>query len=218
MRKMGVIIFCFIIAQSVMVFSASTIKGPTGLVTMPTAEALKYKEVDFSLDYDISSASKNINEIYYKVNLGTFKNWELGIVGGTVPTEGVFLNAKYYLISDASRYPLSLAIGLQNLASRSSTNLYLVATQKFQGGLTGSLGFNFNFSIQDASLMAGLEYFATNQISLVTDVKGENKNYLWNAGLRYYLLPDLHVRVACLDITNVSNTFYTFGISYSKFL
>ena len=45
---------CFIIIVSGSVYATSSLSGPTGLVTIPTAEALKYKEFNVGYDYIVS--------------------------------------------------------------------------------------------------------------------------------------------------------------------
>ena len=120
-------------------FAMPTLSGPTGLIEVPTAEALQYKE--FNLGFDgVESNVPGHESYFYKLNIGTFKGWEVGIVGGTVPAEGVFVNAKYYLMSDSTRLPMSVAIGLQNLTASKNTKVYLVASKKFSKAFGGILG------------------------------------------------------------------------------
>lgn len=209
-----------IITLAVTLTAAPTIKGPTGLIVVPTAESLKYKEFNVSMDYNYDPLVDKL-DWFYKVNLGTFKNWELGIVGGVVPTEGVYVNAKYYLMSDNTRYPLSIALGFQGLSSLTESEVYLVASKKFQDGIRVHLGFTANFSKEEItpSVMGGLEYFLSNQTSILTDITGEEKIYLLNAGIRHEIFQDIYVRAAAIDILNENQDItYSFGMSYSHFL
>jgi hypothetical protein len=206
------------------VFAAPTIYGPTGLISIPSAEALQYKEFNVAYDFltPTTVSGNNVeNTYFYKVNIGTYKGWELGVRGGTTPSEGVFVHAKYYLMSDNSRYPVSIAIGLENLSSKTNNTIYLVATKKFQYGFSGTFGFKTDLIQQDSSIMGGVEYFATDQFSLIAEITGERKEYNTNTGFRYYILPELVLRGSYLNLygsqTNQKGNYYNAGISFSKY-
>jgi hypothetical protein len=201
------------------IYAEPALYGPSGLITMPTAESLEYQQFNLALDYKTSGKTQ---EAFYKFNMGMFKNIEVGFVGGATPTEGVFINAKYFLISDNSRYPMSFAVGLQNLASKSDTGLYLVVSKKFQGGLNAHLGFNAVFATDelDPSLMGGVEYIVSDRLSLLGDFSGKRKKYTVNAGVRFAIYPDLSLRVSLLDMGNSSSesNFYSIGLAYNRFM
>lgn len=201
------------------VFADPTLYGPSGLIVIPTAESLEYQQYNMALDYRTSGA---LNRPYYKFNMGIFKNLELGFVGGAVPTEGVFINAKYFLISDNTRYPLSFAVGLQNLSSKSETGLYLVVSKKFQGGLNAHLGFNALFDTDelDPSLMGGVEYMINDRLALLADFSGKRKRYTVNGGARFAIYPDLSLRVSILDFGNTESNanYYSIGVAYNRFM
>ncbi|NQY74852.1 MAG: hypothetical protein HRT90_08840 [Candidatus Margulisbacteria bacterium] len=219
-KRVAFLILCSTIF-SVSTFGAATINGPTGLIEVPTAESLKYKEYNIVVDYNLSSDNSDVSALFYKANLGTFRGWELGIVGGEVPSEGVFVNAKYYLMSDNSQYPLSLALGMENLTSAALTNFYLVGTKLFSNGIHGHMGFKAHLSGDlDASVMGGLEYFLDDQLSLLSDINGDRRIYKVNAGLRYLLSPDCMIRLAVIDIgsSHTAGTLFSFGVSFTGFL
>ena len=215
-----IIITLLTILLSTLVHAIPTIQGPSGLITVPTAESLKYKEFNFAIDSILNEDDKS-QSLYYKVNLGTFQNWELGFVGGKTPTEGVFINAKYYLLSDNSRFPLSIAIGLQNLASKSLTDVYMVVSKRFKGGFIGHFGFNANFANKDVdpSIMGGLEYLLNEYISIIGDIDGKRQTYVANAGIALYLTESFVIRGAVLDVGNNNDTRdISVGLSYTQFL
>ncbi|MGE4169505.1 MAG: hypothetical protein AB7F28_02165 [Candidatus Margulisiibacteriota bacterium] len=209
------------LALATPVLATPTIGGTTGLIMVPSAEALQYKEYNFGVDSISQSNGKS--SLFYKFNLGAFKNMELGFVGGSVPTEGVFVNVKYHLMAEESRYPLSLALGIQNLSSHSLTDVYMVASKKFPN-FQGHFGFKANFgeSEVNATVMAGLEYLMTNQLSLIGDINGNKKVYQVNTGVRYVFsdFPDFAVRAAFTDLSNSLGygTGFTIGVSYSQFM
>ncbi len=211
----------FIVMATTRGWAVPTIHGATGLIMVPTAESLQYKQFNMGIDYVYGDIPKN-DGLYYKANLGTFKSWELGIVGGKVPTEGVFVNVKYYLMSDNERFPLAIAIGSENLFSKDSTDVYMVASKKFQGGIGVHLGFKALFQKDELvpSIMGGAEYVLSNQWSVLADFNGERKKYMVNAGVRYFAWDDLSVNLSVLDIGHTVYTapLYSIGVSYTKFL
>ncbi len=196
-----------------------SLDGPTGLLTIPTAESLQFMEVNIGADY-LWSQSKAGEAWKIKANVGTFKNLELGVVGGTVPTEGAFLNIKYFLMADAQRYPLSLAVGVQNLFSHSRTELYMVASKSFPYPIRLHLGFKAALTNADIIpyVMGGVEYFMSHPVSAVVDFTGGNKLYKFNAGIRWTVMDDLAVQIAFLDLgrTDQNGASSTIGASFSR--
>ncbi|MBT3580893.1 hypothetical protein HOC37_00545 [bacterium] len=206
-------------------YAAPNIYGSSGLIEMPTAESLQYKEFNVGLDYSVKSEatpSSNNGVYYYKLNLGSFKGFELGIVGGTIPTEGVFVNLKYYLMSDNSRYPISIAIGMEKLTSHTDSSAYLVASKKFQEGFHGHFGFKAHFlgAEIDSSIMLGLEYLLSDEFSIETDILNLGNQYRINSGVRYYFSDNIFFRASILDITNArgEGMLYNVGVSWTRFL
>ncbi|MDA1353253.1 MAG: hypothetical protein O3A01_02125 [bacterium] len=199
--------------------------GHTGLVMMPTAEALPYRKANIAVDYNMGERDDEEKDVerphFYKVNIGTFQNVELGFVGGSVPTEGVFINAKYFLMSNNERWPLSIATGIEKLGSDNQTAAYMVSTKAFKGGWKGHFGFKATFKEElDASAIFGVEHMLDDRITLMAEVLGEEKEYMVNAGLRLYLYTDVALHISVIDFgQNVSNeTSYTFGISLAGFM
>jgi hypothetical protein len=205
-----------------LVAAAPTIYGPTGLITMPTAEAVQYKEFSFGLDYLSISGPPKDESWFYKMNVGTYKNWELGIVGGKVPTEGVFVNVKYYLTTEAERFPIALAVGFQNLFSKERTDLYMVASKRFPSAWSGHLGFKANFgrSKVQPSVMGGLEYALSEHVSTLGDITSDGDQYSVNAGLRIVLIQNTLLNLAVTNIGQSTGpgTAMVVGFSYSTFL
>ena len=64
---------CLIIF-SVSLFSSPTVYGPTGLIEMPSAESIAYKQLNVAFDYSMNDNSDENsaqqNNFYYKLNLG----------------------------------------------------------------------------------------------------------------------------------------------------
>ena len=210
-------------------FASPTLYGPTGLIEMPTAESIAYKQVNLGIDYSLTSNSSNTedankeNHLFYKFNLGSFENWELGILGGSFLNEGVFVNLKYFLMSNQEENPLSIAAGVERLGSNTDLSTYLVTSKRFSGGLHGHFGFKAFF--QDnlfAAAMVGVEYFSEEKISFLADVSGEkNSKYVVNAGTKIFIDNDISLRLFLVDLTKSraqKETLYTFGLSVSKYI
>ncbi len=212
-----------LVLATLTVSAAPSIHGPTGLITMPTAEALQPKEMGIGVDFLSSSQTDSkVNEHYYKVNFSNFKNFEVGVVGGKVPTEGVFVNVKYYLSTEGERFPLNLAIGIQNMFSSEKTDIYMVASKRLPNNLALHLGFKANFGKSELypSFMAGCEYFLSNHVSLISDINGEKKVYEVGLGLRVMLTDNLLLHLTAVDVTKATakGSEYGLGLSYTSAL
>ena len=67
MKKYILILFLIFILKSNFIYALSTINGSYGLITMPTAETIKYKQIDLAFDYLISNNGvASSNHYYYK--------------------------------------------------------------------------------------------------------------------------------------------------------
>ena len=205
-----------------------TIYGPTGLIEMPTAHSIGYKQVNVAVDYAIDNSNKDSNKdsdnhFYYKFNLGSFQHWELGILGGSFLDEGVFVNMKYFLMSNQEENPLLIAAGFERIGSKSDLATYLTASKRLEGGLNLHFGFKAFFQKGlNASAMFGGEYFSSEKLSLLADITGDkNDSYVLNGGMRVYLENNVSMRIYLIDITKSrekKETLYTFGLSLSKYL
>lgn len=209
------------------VHASPTVYGPTGLIEMPTAESIAYKQVNLAVDYTIKSESNDStrtnNDVFYKVNLGTFENWELGILGGTFLKEGVLVNMKYFLMSSQEEHPLSIAAGVERIGSKNDLSTYLVTSKRFHGGFHAHFGFKAYFQRGFyASAMLGVEYFSDDKIAFLADITGEkDESYVLNGGTKIFIDQDVSMRIYLVDITKnrpAKETLYTFGLSFSKYI
>ena len=223
-------ILSLIFLLNTLLVASPTIYGPTGLIEMPSAESIAYKQVNVAIDYSISNSSESDDssddqstEFYYKFNLGSFENWELGILGGSFLDEGVFVNMKYFLMSNQEENPLSIAAGVERLGSKDDLAAYLVTSKRFSGGLHGHFGFKAYFQNSlFAAAMIGFEYFSDEKISFLADIAGEkNEKYVLNGGAKIFIDNDISLRLYLIDITKsrrAQETLYTFGLSLSKYI
>lgn len=206
-------------------YASPTLYGPTGLIEMPTAETIAYKQFSAGLDYMIGSSitgGRN-DDFFYKFNLGSFETWELGVLGGTFLDEGMFVNLKYFLVTNDSEDPLFMSAGVERLGSNTDLAPYLVASKRFAEGLNVHLG--FKAFVQDefvAGAMLGTEFFMNEQVALLAEVIGEkSQRYVVNIGARYYLENGVSLRLFMIDLTKnraSSETQFVLGVSINRYM
>jgi hypothetical protein len=188
-------------------FPAPCINGATGIVRMPSADVLPYRNFNVGFDYGINSETNN-QILFYKMNLGTFQGLELGIVGGTsngegAPREGVFINMKYSLAAGSYDNPLFLAIGVENLSSYHQTDVYMVATRSFQDGPRLHFGFMGDFPGEKFRPlgMLGFDFPLWENFLVMFDTLAGETIFQLDAGIRWYLSPTTVLNISALNIT-----------------
>ncbi|MFA4858034.1 MAG: hypothetical protein WC901_01505 [Candidatus Margulisiibacteriota bacterium] len=211
-------------------FNTPTINGATGLVRIPSADILAHKDYLLAVDYG-SNAMAGKESLYYKINVGAFPNMELGCVGGydqtattTTLRDGVYINTKLSLSTDTGPNPLLLAIGGENLASSSQSEVYMVATKYMRQGFKLTFGFMGDFPGNRFRPMgvAGVEVpLLNNQLLLMVDgLAGETISQV-DAGARFFLLPSLAIHANALNVFQDTANFagkdpksYLIGVSW----
>ncbi len=209
------VIIAMLVVSS-MGWSVPSLVGTNGLINMPAAASVKYKEFDVGVNFQNSQTSRTSQ---YFANLGILDGFELGFIGNSLK-EGVFVNIKYYMMSDKSEYPLGLATGLTGLTSYSNTNLYMVLSKAFPNKLSGHFGFrsNLNSSTIKADVMFGLELKMSEQLNFVSDIIGSDTSWNLSTGLRIKLNPDWMLNGYLEDVANSNNSKFTLGCSYHGIL
>lgn len=192
------------------VFPAPAINGPSGIVRVPSADVIPYKNFNIASDFgsaSLSGLSTNEAAVYYKMNLGSFHGVELGIVGGTENDsgklrEGVFVNMKLSLSTGEEPYPMLLAIGVENLFSYTQTDVYMVATKYLKQGPRLTFGFMADFPDQKFRPlgMAGVEAPLGDTFFLTSDLLAGETLFQVNAGARIYFSPIFALNVSGLNI------------------
>jgi len=215
------IALCFVLCVLCSVFSPSlaapqylpapALSGPTGLVRIPSADCIPYKNFNVGADYGttISSSGSSTGEsvVSYKMNLGTFHGVELGVVGGTEKNssklrEGVFVNMKLSLSTGDDPYPLLLALGVENLFSYTQTDVYMVATKYFKQGPKATFGFmaDFpNYKFRPLGI-AGIDVSLGDNFFLLADLMAGETLFQVNAGARIYFSPIFSLNISGLNI------------------
>jgi len=199
------------------VFPTPAMNGPSGVVRIPSADVIPYKNFNLGGDYGANIASNMATgeaSVFYKMNLGTFHGVEMGIVGGTEKTssklrEGVFVNMKLSLAADEDAYPLLLAIGIENLFSYTMTDVYMVATKYFQQGPKFTFGFMADFPNQKFRPlgMFGVEIPAAgNNLFLTSDLMAGETLFQLNAGARFYFAPVFSLNFSALNVLDGGQT------------
>ncbi|MBU1026325.1 MAG: hypothetical protein KKA31_01180 [Candidatus Margulisbacteria bacterium] len=192
------------------VFPAPAINGPSGVVRIPSADVIPYKNFNIGSDFGASflqGAATTETSVFYKMNLGTFHGVELGIVGGTEKDtgelrEGVFVNMKLSLSTGEEPNPLLLAIGVENLFSYTQTDVYMVATKYFEQGPRLTFGFMADFPEQKFRPlgMAGVEIPLAQTLILTGDMLAGETMSQFNAGARFYFSPIFSLNISALNL------------------
>jgi hypothetical protein len=197
-------------------WSIPSMEGTNGLIHIPIAASVKYKEYDIGANFQNSQTTRAGQ---YFANLGVFEGLELGLIGST-QKEGVFINLKYYVLSDKSDYPLVLAAGVTGLSSYSNTNLFMVLSKSFPNKLAGHFGFrtNLNSPTIKADVMFGLELKMSDELNFVSDIIGSDTSWNLSTGLRIKLSNDWTLNGYLEDVLNSKDSKFTLGCSYHGIL
>ncbi|MFA5839695.1 MAG: hypothetical protein WC890_03435 [Candidatus Margulisiibacteriota bacterium] len=193
------------------VFPSPCIGGETGLVRIPSADIVPYKNFNIGANFGtkITSDSASVTSATYMMNIGIFNGMELGIVGGTeLDTnqlrDGVYVNSKLSLSSGDEPYPMHLAIGVENLFSRTQADVYMVATKHFKQGFKLTFGFMGDFP--DSRFrplgMLGAETNLGSTLFVAGDMLlGETLSQV-NAGVKLYFTPVFSLNLYGLNLLN----------------
>ncbi len=209
-------LFCFILISSAFAYSfpVPSVNGASGLVRIPDATVIPYKNWNIGIDYGSTiNGNNSVPAMLYKANLGTFHNFELGFVGGydntgLVVREGVFINMKYSpAIGDGSD-PLLLAIGVENLASHTQAGVYMVATKPLKQGPKLTFGFMADFPAGKFRPlgMAGLDLPIGSSLSILTDMFAGETIFQVNAGVRYFIIPSFAIDGRAINVLKGAQT------------
>lgn len=218
MRKNALILASILVLASAafaypQVFPAPALNGASGLVRIPSADVIPYKNFNLGADFGariMPTFSSGEATLTYKMNLGTFHGVELGIVGGTAKEtdeirEGVFVNMKLSLSTEEEPYPLRLAIGIENLFSHTDTDVYMVATKYFKQGPRLTFGFMADFPDQKFRPLGlcGVEIpLGSDVLFLTSDLLAGETLLQVNAGARMYFTPIFSLNFYGLNIFN----------------
>jgi hypothetical protein len=192
------------------VFPCPAVNGPSGVVRIPSADVIPYKNFNLGADFGarfLPSFSSTEATVFYKMNLGTFHGVELGIVGGTEKDsdkirEGVFVNMKLSLSTGEEPYPLLLAIGVENLFSYTQTDVYMVATKYLKQGPRLTFGFMADFPENKFRPLgiAGVELPLADTLFITSDLLAGESLFQVNAGVRLYFTPIFSLNASALNV------------------
>ena len=224
MKKSILFLILLVISNITLLHALPSLGGSTGLIKMPTAEILTYKEYNAAYDYQVNLDESDDSLFYYKFNVGALENAELGFVGGSSPEEGVFLNFKWNLSSNSGRFPLKMALGFENITAKSESDFYIVASKRLSTdlGIHGGFKALFNTNI-DVSFMTGIDYSYSEKLLFMSDLTSqENSLYYINAGVVYQLyvsddLQNVYVRISLENLLRNTgeDSYLNVGLSYT---
>lgn len=181
------------------VWATPSFHGPTGLITIPTADV-------------VQSGQFNLGVFYYQDELSTvingapLPNLELGIGVWNRGRSLGYLNAKYQLVPETRDYP-GIAVGGMDLSDSFGRRLYAVASKNLpEFGVRGHLG----IQTPGDPLFAGIsKVFNTvtisqpgqNSLALQTSLVAELNGDDLNVGLQLRISPNfvLHASYVGLE-------------------
>ena len=183
--------------------------GSTGVVRIPSADVIPYKNINFGIDTGSNTADDKFSMLY-KFAIGTFQGMELGCVGmddrrGAMQ-EGVFINMKYALTADNSPYPTLLAIGVENLASFTRCDVYMMATKYFPNSTRLHFGFLGDFPgltnnrFRPLGALGFDTPFFTERLYFLTDMMAGESLYELNLGFRWYVSETFAMNISGLNV------------------
>lgn len=181
------------------------INGATGYIVMPNAEGLRFPQYNLGLS-SFSGTEEMKSHWKYNLGLGTAEGTELSAMGRS-EREGLFLNLKWFGALNNNEDPLYVALGFENIPSMGTFHdypgLYMVATKKFLGGHSLSLGFIGRYVRDEiiTSAMAGFELYTSESLSWLADVVAYDDNrYNLNAGIRVYTNDTVYFNFTLLNL------------------
>jgi hypothetical protein len=192
------------------------IYGSTGVLVIPSADVIPYKNFNFGIDFGPLAFTDKWTMLY-KMTLGTFQGMELGCEGsddgnGSI-REGVLINLKYSLVTDTSAYPLLFAMGVEGLTSKTSSSVYMMATRYLQNGSRLHFGFLGNFiDVPDVSSkfipLGALGYdspISERLYGLIDMMAGEHVFQL-DLGVRWYVSESVAFNLSGINVLAAKDT------------
>jgi len=183
-----------------------TITGSTGVIRMPSADVIPYKNINFGLDTG-PMAFVDRWKLLYKMSLGTFQGMELGCLGEDDQQgglkEGVFINMKYSLATDTSPYPLLLAIGVENMTSKTISDVFMVATRYIPNGSRLHFGFVGDFIENKFRPLGALGYDCpafNERTYFLTDLFAGEKVFQLDIGFRWYMSDSIAFNISGINV------------------
>jgi len=194
--------------------AAPSFLGYTGLLRVPTADALNEK------DYNLAAFALNLEEgadsNVYAANLGVAKGLEVGFAR-VKPEEGsgeTYLNAKYRFSAETAEQP-AVAAGVADFTDEIDTTVYVVMSKAFGHGYQTSLGEitspRFHVGVGGGMLsgvFGGVTAVVGDRLMLMVEYDSDDVN----VGARLALTSEVRADVGFLDGFDDVGV----GISYNK--
>lgn len=211
-----VFLIAVLVAASSVAFAQPTFRGYTGLMIVPTADALNENEWNVGLSSE--DVSDDLNNIY--ANYGLSRGLEVGInVHEPVDSddEDTWFNAKYRFLDETNARP-AVAAGIIDLTSADETTVYIVASKSLTTPLGVYEGQIINPRIhigfgagQFDSIFFGLSTYLGNRVQVMGEWDSED----WHAGARFRITRGLILQAGFLDIGNGTN--FGLNLNFNRF-
>ncbi|UCG88113.1 MAG: hypothetical protein JSW71_06100 [Gemmatimonadota bacterium] len=200
-RLMVILATAFLAALATPLIAAPSFLGYTGLVQVPTADALgedDYNLVIFTLNLE-EGADSNI----YAANLGLAEGLEVGFARHSPEdaTGETFLNAKYTFSRETEANP-AMAVGVMDLTDEVDTTVYVVLSKALERRYDtryGEIGApRLHFGVGGGQLdgvFGGLSAVLGDRLLLMAEYDGSDVNF----GARLAIGNNVRAHVGALD-------------------
>lgn len=191
-------------------------RGYTGLIIIPTADALGKAEWNAGFFYE-DVASGTVNDVV--ANYGIIQGLEFGVDRFRRSDENdhqTLLNAKYRFLPETFSHP-AIAAGIIDITDEIDTTVYAVASKSFgcdyrvwQGEVL-SPRVTVGFAGGGVSgLFGGVSLYIGNRVAFM----GEWTGHEVNAGIRVRVTPQFTIHAAGLNLTDQDHEFNTPGPAF----
>lgn len=226
------LMFCFILiaAACLPVYSSiPSFRGYTGLMVVPSADALGKGEFNAGLFYE-NVANQTINDVV--VNYGLAQGLEFGVDRFQLGSDsdgddGTFrsghqtlLNAKYRFVPETMSHP-AIAAGIADITNEIQTTVYAVASKTIGCDMRVWEGENLSPRIHVgfgggrlSGLFAGATAFVGNRLELMAEWDSKDVN----VGARWRVTRGLTIHAGGFNLTDQHDLFSTgpsFGVGAS---
>lgn len=209
---LAVLLVC--VLSAVPASAEPTVLGPTGLVRIPSADALVLDEWNAAYFFFVPAVGKEVRTNDIVANLGVANGAEIGVSAthNADDENNTLINGKYEFAGETLNHP-ALAVGILDLTDSIDTTVYLVMSKTLSNCIRTGYGENLSPRItiglgagQFSGLFGGLSTVIADRLALAVDYDSVHVNF----GARLRLTDNVRFHV---DGFNGFDG-YAFGISW----
>lgn len=198
MRPKYLLALLLVLVASVMVSisasAAPAVNGFTGLVEIPTADALKAR--DFNVGVFVKDVGDDADRVNYCVNFGITDNFEVGLMKRERPWhDTTSINAKYMFMQEMDQKP-AIAVGVVNITDTDDASVYVVGSRCL---LRSGNGPRLHLGFGSGDELDGIFGGVSAELGDKCEVFAEYDTDDYNFGAKFAVSPALRVHVFLED-------------------